>query len=364
VTNRIRRGDGVGLFAEPRLRYSDAVPDISPACLAEPLCSWFATRTGLTWADTGYFVIITPLRIALVVVAALVLRALIHRTVRRVVGRVTNRPEQPGRSLLHPLRRRLAAPVQEMTSLRSERRRQRAEALGSVLRSFASVTVLTVATMLALSELGVNLAPLIASAGIAGVALGFGAQNLVKDFLAGLFMLLEDQYGVGDVVDLGQVTGTVEEIGLRITTVRDVRGVLWYIRNGEIVRVGNRSQGWAVVVVDVPVGFAGVEEATEVLRAAAATLPEDPEYADDLIEAPTVLGVEQITIDGAVVRTTVKTISTAQWRVGRELRHRLTEALESAGIAQHLTATRLYVRQQTPAPGTTAPADGEVGGAT
>ena len=155
--------------------------------------------------------------------------------------------------------------------MRSERRKQRAEALGSVLQSIASVTIFSIATMMVLSEFGVELAPLLAGAGIAGVALGFGAQNLVKDFIAGLFMLLEDQYGVGDVIDLGDVSGTVEAVGLRITTIRDARGVLWYIRNGEIIRVGNRSQGWAVVVVDVPVGFAGVEEATEVLNAAAAT---------------------------------------------------------------------------------------------
>ena len=135
-----------------------------------------------------------------------------------------------------------------------------------MLRSVVSVSIFIVAVMLVLGELGVQLAPLIASAGIAGIALGFGAQNLVKDFIAGLFMLLEDQYGVGDVVDVGEASGTVEAVGLRITTIRDARGVLWYIRNGEIVRVGNRSQGWALVVVDVPVGFAGVEEATGVLR--------------------------------------------------------------------------------------------------
>ena len=127
-----------------------------------------------------------------------------------------------------------------------------------MLQSIASVSIFAVATMLVLGELGVQLAPLIASAGVAGVALGFGAQNLVKDFIAGLFMLLEDQYGVGDVIDVGEASGTVEAVGLRITTIRDGRGVLWYIRNGEIVRVGNRSQGWALVVVDVPIGFASV----------------------------------------------------------------------------------------------------------
>ena len=254
--------------------------------------------------------------------------------------------------------------LQEATGLRSERRRQRAEALGSVLGSLASLTIFAVAGMMILGELGVNLAPLIASAGIAGLALGFGAQNLVKDFIAGLFMLLEDQYGVGDVVDVGEASGTVEAVGLRITTIRDARGVLWYIRNGEIVRVGNKSQGWALVVVDVPVGFAGVEEATAVLREAAAAMAEDPEFAGDLLDPPEVLGVEQITVDGAVVRTTVKTASEAQWRVGRELRRRLTEALESAGITQQITASRVFVRPPTPPGAPTGQSDHGVAGAT
>jgi small conductance mechanosensitive channel len=238
----------------------------------------------------------------------------------------------------------MPASFQEAAAQRLERRRQRAEALGSVLRSVASVSIFAVTVMLVVAELGVNLAPLIASAGIAGIALGFGAQHLVKDFLAGLFMLLEDQYGVGDVVDLGEASGTVEEVGLRITTVRDARGVLWYIRNGEIVRVGNKSQGWAIVMVDVPVGFAGVEEATAILRAATATLVDDDDIAEDLLEAPQVLGVEQITAEGAVVRVTAKTIPEAQWRVGRALRRRLTDAIEAAGITAQITANRIFVR--------------------
>jgi small conductance mechanosensitive channel len=249
--------------------------------------------------------------------------------------------------------------------MRSERRKQRAEALGSLLRSVASVTIISVAGMLVLSELGLNLAPFLASAGILGVALGFGAQNLVKDYFAGLCMLLEDQYGVGDNVDVGDVAGTVEEVGLRITTIRDLRGVIWYIRNGEIIRVGNRSQGWANVIVDVPIGFAGVEEATDVIRAAAATLTEDPEWSADLVAEPEVLGVEQITMEGAVVRTTVKTVAASQWRVARELRHRLTDALESAGIAAHLSANRVFVRQQSQGwAAQTEPDTGEIRGTT
>jgi moderate conductance mechanosensitive channel len=197
-----------------------------------------------------------------------------------------------------------------------------------------------VAIMLILGELGVNLAPLIASAGIAGVALGFGAQNLVKDFITGLFMLLEDQYGVGDVIDVGEATGTVEAVGLRITTIRDARGVVWYIRNGEIVRVGNRSQGWAVAEVDVPIGFADIDQASGVLRAAATALTEAQDFAGDVLEAPDVVGVEQITLDGVVLRVTLRTTPEAQRRVAAELRRRLTAAIESAGLARSTTAHR------------------------
>ena len=239
---------------------------------------------------------------------------------------------------------------------------QRAAALGSVLQSLASVTVFTVATMMVLAELGIDLAPLLASAGIAGIALGFGAQNLVKDFIAGLFMLLEDQYGIGDVVDIGETVGTVEAVGLRITTIRDGSGVVWYVRNGEIVRVGNKSQGWAVVNIDVPVGFVSVDQASAVLREAAAAVAEDPDFVEDFIDPPTVLGVEQLTAEGAVLRTTVKTSTEAQWRVGRELRRRLTEALEKAGIAAQITASRMFIRP--PADTTNGGADTGQGGPT
>jgi small-conductance mechanosensitive channel len=318
----------------------------SASCLDNDLCAFVYDKTGLGWlADTGFYLLVKPVRILLIVLAALFVRYLVHRTIRRLT-RGGQEGERTG--LLRPLRERMPASLQEAAGLRSERRKQRAEALGSVMRSVASVTIFAVTAMLILGELGVNLAPLIASAGVAGIALGFGAQNLVKDFLAGLFMLFEDQYGVGDVVDVGEASGTVEAVGLRITTIRDSRGVLWYIRNGEIVRVGNRSQGWALVVVDMPVGFASMEEATAVLEAAAATLTGDPDFSVDLLEAPAVLGVEQITVDGAVVRTTVKTASEAQWRVSRELRRRLTEALEAAGITARMSASRVFIRPAHP----------------
>jgi small conductance mechanosensitive channel len=157
-------------------------------------------------------------------------------------------------------------------------------------------------------------------------------------------MLLEDQYGVGDVVDVGEASGVVEVVGLRITTLRDMHGVFWYIPNGEIRRVGNRSQGSAVVVVDMPIGFAPVAEATEALRRGAAALAEDPELGDDLVEPPELLGVDKVTVEGAVVRTIVKTTPGAQWHIARELRRRQTEALEEAGLAAQIMAARAYPR--------------------
>ena len=168
-------------------------------------------------------------------------------------------------------------------------------------------------------------------------------------------MLLEDQYGVGDTVDLGEATGVVEAVGLRITTVRDARGVLWYVRNGEIIRVGNKSQGWAMVMIDMPIGFADTEEATAVLRTAAAAADEDPELAAHFVEPPEVLGVEQVTVDGAVIRTIAKTTADGQFVAGRELRRRLTEALEDAGITAKIAATRMFPRPPTPPAGDAAP---------
>jgi small conductance mechanosensitive channel len=309
---------------------------------AGAVCEQIYEWTGLSWlAEGSHFLLVKPLRILLIILLALIARYLLHRLISRLARSAAT--PGPGVAILRPLRRRIPAAVGPPTG-GSERRRARAEALASILRSISSAVVFTIAVMMVLGELGVNLAPILAGAGIAGIAIGFGAQNLVRDFISGLFMLFEDQYGVGDVVDVGDVIGTVEGVGLRITTLRDARGVVWYIRNGEILRLGNKSQGWALVMVDVPVGFTSVEEAAEVLRAAAAQLATDEEWADDIIEAPEVLGVEQITVDGAVLRTTVKTHSEAQWRVARELRRRLTEALHAAGIADRISAGRVYVR--------------------
>jgi small conductance mechanosensitive channel len=338
---------------------ADESPAPSASCLDDTFCRQVYHWTDSAWfAESSYYFLVKPLRIVLIILVAMVARYLLHRTINRLV-RSTARGSVP--TVLKPLRERIPTAIQQATAFFPERRRQRAEAIGSVLRSSVTVIVFSVAALLILQELSFNIAPLLASAGIVGLALGFGAQTLVKDLIAGLFMLLEDQYGVGDTVDVGDATGVVEAVGLRITTVRDARGVLWYVRNGEITRVGNKSQGWAMVVVDVPIGFASVEEATGVLRQAAAALAEDPEFAPDFIEPPEVLGVEQLTVDGAVIRTTAKTPADSQFRVLRELRRRLTEALQSSGIAAQMAAARMYPRPA--APGDTVTETG-AGGAT
>ncbi|MEH0983257.1 mechanosensitive ion channel family protein [Micromonospora sp. CPCC 205556] len=337
-------------------------PTPSQNCLNDTWCKSVLDVTDSVWfAEGSYWILLKPLRVVLILLLAVVARWAVHRTINRLV-RTTTDGAVP--TMLRPLRERIPSAAVDPAEFIPERRRQRAEAIGSVLRSLVTAFVFGIALLMVLKEFSFDLAPLLASAGIAGVALGFGAQSLVKDLIAGLFMLIEDQYGVGDTVDLGEATGVVESVGLRVTTVRDGRGVLWYIRNGEIVRVGNKSQGWALVVVDLPIGFAGTEEATAVLRTAAASVALDPELAPEIVEAPEVLGVEQMTVDGAVIRTVVKTTADGQYAVGRELRRRLAEALENSGITARIAAARLYPGLPPLAGGTAGtPATGQ-GGAT
>jgi small conductance mechanosensitive channel len=330
--------------------------DITKSCNEDLLCSRFKAWGLPDWfAESSFVLVVKPLRIAVIVVLALLIRWLLHRAIRRLTS-TSSQLGIPG--VLKPLRERIPTAAMETSAAVPERRRQRAEAIGSVLRSFVTAVVMTTAALFVLGEFGFNLGPLLASAGIVGVALGFGAQTLVKDLITGLFMLIEDQYGVGDTVDLGEATGVVEAVGLRITTVRDARGVLWYIRNGEVVRVGNKSQGWAMVVIDIPVGFVSVEQATSVLQTAALGVAENPEFATQILEPPEVLGVEQMTVDGAVIRTIAKTTADGQFPVQRELRRALTEALEDSGIAERIAASRMYPRPAAP------PAAPTPGGAT
>jgi small conductance mechanosensitive channel len=184
-----------------------------------------------------------------------------------------------------------------------------------------------------LAEFGVDLAPILASAGIVGVAVGFGAQNLVRDFLSGMFMLLEDQYGVGDIVDLGEASGVVEAVGLRITTLRDTNGTVWYVRNGEILRVGNKSQGFAVAVVDLPVAHhADVPEAIALAGTTATERLTGEDLVADVLEPVDVLGVEKVGPEGVTLRLTVRVAPGRQFAVQRALNAAITNAFDDAGV--------------------------------
>jgi small conductance mechanosensitive channel len=184
-----------------------------------------------------------------------------------------------------------------------------------------------------MAALGLPLGPLLASAGVAGVALGFGAQSLVKDFLSGIFMILEDQYGVGDVIDTGEAIGTVEDVTLRVTRLRDASGIVWYIRNGEIVRIGNRSQGWSTAVVDIPVGYSeNLDVVLPLIREVAHDLDASEEWKTRLLEEPVVAGVESMTAGVVTVRVVAKCAPNENFPVSREIRERVKAAFDQAGI--------------------------------
>ena len=259
------------------------------------------------------FVLVRPLKIFLIMLAAWILARLGARTVRRAIRSLHSRS---------PIRR---------NSLRAE---QRASTLSDVLGSVVRVVVWVVAGLLVLDEVGLNLAPLLAGAGIAGIALGFGAQSLVKDVISGLFLLLEDQYGVGDVIDLGtEATGTVEDLTLRVTRLRATDGTVWFVPNGEIRRVGNSSMEWSRALIDVLVPYdVDLDRVRTVIGEEAEALSVDESWAEHVLEPPEVWGVQSMGADGVTIRLVVKTAPREQYAVARELRGRITARLRREGI--------------------------------
>src|SRR4051812_42371992 len=322
---------------------TDVLSPLQNTCGAEPgvLCRSVLSWTHSTYLAGGADVLFAkPARIALILIIAVVVRRLLNRMIARVVQNAaeghlsrigTTRTRTPGR---------LWDVVEAPAAVR-ERRQQRAETVGTLLRSATTFGVFGIAVVLILGELGINLAPIVASAGIVGIAIGFGAQNLVRDFLTGIFMILEDQYGVGDVIDVGPptatnpVSGTVEAVSLRITRLRDVNGVVWHVRNGEILRVGNMSLGWARAVVDVPIApDTPVDTARRALLEAAMQVRQDERFADDILEDPEVWGVETFTKDSINVRVVARTAPMRQWAVAREMRERIRDAFNRGELTE------------------------------
>ncbi len=328
------------------------VPDeLVDACGDDPnlLCEWVFDRTDhQTWARLADWFVDRPLRILFIIVFAWF--------INRVLGRVVTRfaEELAERSGRDPVREAEDAEVDNpllrtverlrLTSEQEGRSKRRALTLGAMMRSFVGIAVWTTAIVMILGELGVSLGPLIASAGIAGIAIGFGAQSLVRDVLAGAFVIIEDQYGVGDVIDAGDATGVVEEVGFRTTKIRDIEGVLWTIPNGTISRVGNHSQVWSRVVFDIDVAYdTDLDAACAVMKTVLDDCWHAQSGATTIIEEPEVLGVQSFGPDAVTIRAIAKTDPSEQWATARWVRGELKKAFDAAGIVIPFPQRRVWV---------------------
>lgn len=321
-----------------------AQAEVSDVCDSgiDILCDWVLQASGNEQlARTVDWFMERPLKVAVLLLAAYVVNRLARRGIHKAVDRMVADREM----------KRIAREEHEVADGRfadrdqkalvktlqllayEERSKQRARTLGTVLESTATVAIYTIAALIALSEFEINLGPLIAGAGIVGIALGFGAQSLVKDFLSGMFMIIEDQYGVGDIVNLGDATGVVEEISLRTTRIRDVEGSVWHFPNGEIRRVANKSQLWARSVLDIEVAYdTDVEHAKRVILEAAESVWHDRMDHATILEEPEIWGVERFGESAIAIRLVVKTEPGEQWAASREIRQRIKQAFDVEGI--------------------------------
>lgn len=288
------------------------------------------------WSENlpeGFAWLEIPLRLVLTLAIGSIVLWLVRTTITRTVRRVDQ-----GRTLLRQRAKRFIAKggkyVPPTTDpLIAARRTLRTNTLASVLRSAATLVIVLIVVTVMLTILSIDLAPLIASAGVVGVALGFGAQSLVKDYFSGIAILVEDQYGIGDVIEVGDVSGTVEEVGLRVTQVRDFDGTLWYLRNGELLRVGNRTQGWSRAIVEVRVKpDEDISRVQDALRIAGSRVTEESELSAVILGGAVVTGIEELTATSAMLRILVKTAPARQWEVARALREAVREVLAAEGI--------------------------------
>ncbi|MHB1068039.1 MAG: mechanosensitive ion channel family protein [Candidatus Nanopelagicales bacterium] len=306
-----------------------------------------AAKDQASWQTARDWLLGVPLQVILIIVIALVVHVALSRVIRRVVRRASERAKVDRLAQMRKITR--TAELSDL--LLNQRTEQRAAAIGSLLRSIVAISVWTIALLMVLPLLGINVAPLIASAGVVGVALGFGAQTLVKDYISGIFIIIEDQYGVGDVVDVGEAVGTVEEVALRYTRLRDLTGVVWYVRNGEILRVANRSQGWTLAIVDIPIAYnEDIEKVRAIVDRVAMDMDEDPDYDDLLLGRPAFAGVESMSGEAVVIRITAKAAPEKQVNVARTIRERMKLAFDRAGVV-----VPVLVRQLPQMPGPANP---------
>ncbi|HXH35369.1 MAG TPA: mechanosensitive ion channel family protein [Plantibacter sp.] len=283
--------------------------------------TFWADAMQFLW-DAGWMIVGVAAIIVGAFFAAWILRFVIRRIVAQIVTGVKKNANVTDTQSL------LASPLAAVRLV------QRTRTLGTVLSNIVNVTIVIIATILVVNLLNPAIIGSLALLTAAlGAGLGFGAQNIVKDILNGLFMVVEDQLGVGDVVDLGPATGVVETVGIRVTQVRDVNGTLWFVRNGEILRVGNMSQGWSRVIIDLAIPYeADVEAVQERMLDTANELAHDPKWRSRILEKPEMWGLESISGEALVIRLVIKTRTSAKDDVARELRMRLKRAVDEMGV--------------------------------
>lgn len=288
---------------------------------AGPIVDWFSQHAGMIVSST--------INIVIIIVVALVARAVIGRLITMMIKRMVTSQGK----LSAATSKARAKVLKSSETSPAERQHQRAETIGTVLKSIASIVIFGIAALTILAEFGINLGPILATAGVLGLAIGFGAQSLVQDFLAGMFMMIEDQYGVGDTIDAGEAIGTVEAVTLRVTRIRDLNGGLWHVRNGEILRVCNMNQDWANAVIDLPLDYSeDVSRAEEVIQRSIDEFADNPDVASRIIERPDLNGVVGIGNGAVTIRVLVTTKPGEQWAIGRELRAQLKRSLDRENI--------------------------------
>ncbi len=309
--------------------------DLEEACGVEPgrICRFVFDQTDSdALAVLADVVLARALRILMILVVAYLINRLLRGTIAAFGERLVDQHSRHMRQ--------------------TPRSSARQKTLVAILGSAASIIIWTIVGLLVLGEFDISIAPLLAGAGVVGVALGFGAQSIVADFLSGFFMLAEDQFGVGDVIDVGEVSGTVEDVSLRTTTLRDVQGNVWHVPNSEIRRVANMSQLWSRAVLDIEVAYdTDIRRAEGVIQRVADDLWNDESFKlGDIVDPPEVWGVERLGADGVSIRLVVKTDPADQFMVARELRLRIKEAFDEAQIEIPFPQRTIWIRQDNPIP--------------
>lgn len=293
-----------------------------------PVAQWLSDAWSAIWTYIAGLGVTIVVIVALWIVARMLVGAL-----ARGIERGADLTERQARRLAR--KGKEAPPIEYVQDLRleTERRYRRAHTVRAVLNSAVTVIAVTIALTVVLTDAGVPVSALIASAGVLSVALGFGAQSLVKDLISGLFMLIEDQYGVGDVIDVGEAVGTVEEVGLRSVRLRALDGTVWYVPNGQIVRVGNMTRTWSRALIEVRFAYdTNLEDARQAMFDAVDAARENPAVADAILDTPAIPGIEELAYNSVTLRLAMKVNPAEQWEVQREVRRHMRRIFTERGI--------------------------------